>query len=53
VSNGRVYTAGWSGGQDTVYCFDENATGDDPTPLWSESYSCGSVSYQGMETRMQ
>ena len=50
VSEGRVYTAGWSStpsNQDTVYCFDEASTGTNPTPLWTQSYACGSISYQG------
>jgi outer membrane protein assembly factor BamB len=34
VSQGRAYTLGWDGEQDTVYCFDA-ATGE---PLWKQSY---------------
>lgn len=47
VSDGRVYTMGWAGGQDTVYCFDESSTGNNPIPIWRQSYSCGSVAYEG------
>ena len=44
VSQGRVYTMGWSSssGDDTVYCFDEGSTGNDPAPLWTHSYACSS-----------
>ena len=41
VSDGRVYAMGWASNQDTVYCFDEASTGNNPTPLWTQPYSCG------------
>ena len=43
VSEGRLYTMGWTAGKDTVYCLDAN-TG---TEIWSDGYSCGSISYEG------
>lgn len=36
VAGGRVYTLGWRGGRDTVYCLDP-ATG---RTLWTQTYSC-------------
>ena len=47
VSDGRVYTMGWAGNQDTVYCFDEASTGNNPTPIWTSSYPCGTTAYNG------
>jgi outer membrane protein assembly factor BamB len=47
VSQGKVYTMGWSNNQDYVRCFSESSTGTNPTPLWTQSYSCGSVDHQG------
>ncbi len=47
VSGGRVYTMGWAGNQDSVYCFSETASGNNPTPVWKQSYACGSVDYEG------
>jgi hypothetical protein len=41
VANGYVYTMGNVGGNDIVYCFDESSVGNDPTPVWTKSYSCG------------
>jgi hypothetical protein len=39
VSEHRVYTVGWSGGNDTVYCFSDSPAATNPaTPLWT--YSC-------------
>ena len=38
VSNGRVYTMGWSNGLDQVYCFSESSTGINPPVLWQASY---------------
>jgi outer membrane protein assembly factor BamB len=37
ISDGRAYTLGWDGKQDTVHCFDaaEGAL------LWKQSYDCG------------
>jgi hypothetical protein len=46
ISGGRVYTMGWAGNQDTVYCFSESATGN-ASPLWTQSYSCGTVDHNG------
>lgn len=43
VSEGRLYTIGWYAGKDTVYCL--NA--DTGALIWSQAYSCGSVSYDG------
>jgi hypothetical protein len=40
VSGGRVYTMGWSNGQDTVYCFDQSSAGPNPTLIWKASYAC-------------
>ena len=39
VADGRAYTMGWDGSQDTVYCFDA-ATGK---PIWSQSYPCETI----------
>jgi hypothetical protein len=48
VSNGKVYTMGWSNNQDTVYCFSESSSGTNPTPLWATSYAAGTKgSYSG------
>jgi outer membrane protein assembly factor BamB len=41
VSGGRVYTMGWSGNNDHVYCFSESSSGVNPAPLWTSSYACG------------
>jgi hypothetical protein len=41
VSQGKVYTFGWSNNQDTVRCFSESASGVNPTPLWATSYAAG------------
>ncbi|MDD5708280.1 MAG: DUF2341 domain-containing protein, partial [Kiritimatiellae bacterium] len=43
VSQGKVYTAGWSNNQITVRCFDEAVTGPNPTPQWTTSYGCGAM----------
>ncbi|MBN1675362.1 MAG: PQQ-binding-like beta-propeller repeat protein [Kiritimatiellae bacterium] len=43
ISDGRVYTAGYSGGRDVVYCLDE-ATG---ARIWTNSYACGTIGYDG------
>lgn len=39
VSNGRAYTMGWDGTQDTVFCFDA-ATGQ---LVWKQSYPCQTI----------
>jgi outer membrane protein assembly factor BamB len=39
ISEGRAYTMGWDGTQDTVYCFDAE-TGK---PIWSQSYACETI----------
>lgn len=39
VSNGRAYTMGWDGQQDTVYCLDA-ASG---RVLWKQSYPCAGI----------
>ncbi len=36
IADGRLYTMGWAGGKDTVYCLDA-ATGRE---LWTQSYPC-------------
>ncbi len=40
VSEGRVYTTGWSNGLVYVYCFSETTAGGNPTPLWLRTYPC-------------
>lgn len=49
VVGGKVYSAGWSSAssEETIFCFDENSSGNNPTPLWTYSYSTGSVAYEG------
>ena len=37
ISGGRLYTAGWKDGQDTIYCLDANSG----ELIWSHSYSAG------------
>lgn len=37
VADGRVYTAGWSNGRDTIFCFDA----DTGKQVWTHSYPCG------------
>jgi len=39
VANGRAYTMGWDGSQDTVYCFDA-ASGK---LIWKQSYPCPTI----------
>jgi hypothetical protein len=39
VSQGRVYTMGWSNNHDYVYCFNESSTGTNPPVVWQASYS--------------
>lgn len=39
ISDGKAYTLGWDGQQDTVFCFDAQ-TGD---LIWSQSYPCGTI----------
>lgn len=39
VANGRAFTMGWDGAQDTVFCFDA-ATGK---PIWKQSYPCKTI----------
>jgi len=39
VRNGRVFTMGWDGAQDTVFCFDA-ASG---RLIWRQSYPCRSI----------
>jgi outer membrane protein assembly factor BamB len=43
VVGNRVYTAGWSNGQDTIWCLDA-ATGK---PAWRWSYPCSEGDYGG------
>jgi outer membrane protein assembly factor BamB len=48
VSNGKVFTAGWASGQDTVYKFDANySDGGTQTAEATYSYDCGTVAYNG------
>jgi outer membrane protein assembly factor BamB len=49
VSEGRVYTMGWSNNQDHVYCFSESSSGTNPPTLWKASYanSNGEGTYPG------
>lgn len=39
VANGRAYTMGWDGSQNTVFCFDA-ASG---RPIWKQSYPCRTI----------
>ena len=39
VANGRAYTMGWDGSQDTVFCFDA-ASG---RQVWKQSYPCRTI----------
>ena len=39
VTNGRAFTLGWDGEQDTVFCFDA-VTGK---PIWKQSYPCKTI----------
>jgi hypothetical protein len=41
VSHGKVYTAGWVGNLNAIYCFNESSAGTNPAPSWTGSYSCG------------
>ncbi len=47
VSDGRVYAMGWHDDQDIVFCFDEESAGNNPAPLWTNYYPCGTVSFNG------
>ena len=44
VSQGKVYTFGWTNNQDTVRCFSESSSGANPPPLWATSYAAGAKS---------
>jgi outer membrane protein assembly factor BamB len=39
IAEGRAYTAGWDGEQDTVVCLDAV----DGTPIWRQSYPCDTI----------
>jgi outer membrane protein assembly factor BamB len=39
IADGRAYTMGWDGAQDTVYCFDA-ASGE---LVWKQSYPCQTI----------
>ena len=41
ISEGRLYTMGWSNNQESVYCFDA-MTG---TQIWVQAYACASVAH--------
>jgi outer membrane protein assembly factor BamB len=47
VSQGKVYTFGWSNNQNTVKCFSESSTGTNPAPLWATSYTCAAGNHAG------